>query len=188
MDMTANRELINKLVARDEQAYEMLLDEYEAPVYRFFYYSQGNHQVAQDQCGETFARFVVSIKNFRSNNSHSLRAFIFGIARNILLETFRKKRLIREDVSLLDEVPSSRPSVFQQVSSPDELKFVLNIIARFKEAERQILLLRFVEGLKLDEIAGIMKMPLNSVKSHVHRSRKKLCKVLSKGTSSGQEV
>jgi RNA polymerase sigma factor (sigma-70 family) len=61
----------------------------------------------------------------------------------------------------------------------------LNIIGQFKEPERQILLLRFIEGLKLDEIAGIMKMPLNSVKSHVHRSRKKLCEMLSKRSSSG---
>ncbi len=188
MDITTDKELIKRLVARDERAYEMLLDEYEAPVYRFFFYSQGNHQIAQDQCGETFARFVVSIKNFRSDNSHSLRAFIFGIARNILLETFRKKKLNREDVSLLEEVPSNRPSVFQQVSSPDELKFVLSIIAQFKDAEKQILLLRFVEGLKLDEIAGVMKMPLNSAKSHVHRSRKKLGEALAKSASAGQEV
>ncbi len=179
-----DRGLIKRLIARDEQAYETLLDEYEAPVYRFFYYSQGNHQIAQDQCGETFARFVASVANFTSDNSHSLKAFIFGIARNVLLETFRKKRMIQEDVDLLKEVPSGRPSVFQQVSSPDELDFVLNIIRQFKEPERQILLLRFIEGLKLDEIAGAMKMPLNSVKSHVHRSRKKLCRILSKGTCS----
>jgi len=183
-----DRGLIKRLIARDEQAYETLLDEYEAPIYRFFYYSQGNHQIAQDQCGETFARFVAAIANFKSDNSHSLKAFIFGIARNVLLETFRRKRLIQEDVCSLEEVPSGRPSVFQQVSSPDELEFVLSIIRQFKEPERQILLLRFIEGLKLDEIAGIMKMPLNSVKSHVHRSRKKLCQILSKGTSSGQEV
>lgn len=185
MDITTDREFINRLIAGDQQAYEMLLDEYEAPVYRFFYYSQGNHQIAQDQCGETFARFVVSVRSFKSKDSRSLRAFIFGIARNILLDAFRRKRLVREDVSLLEEVPSNRPSVFQQVSSRDELEFVLNIIAQFKEADRQILLLRFVEGLKLDEIAGVMKMPVNSVKSHVHRSRKKLCEILSKSTSSG---
>lgn len=188
MEISTDREFVKKLSAGDEQAYEILLDRYEASVYRFFYYSQGNHQTAEDQCGETFARFVVSIKNLKSDNSHSLKAFIFGIARNILLETFRRKRLIQEDERTLDEVPSNKPSVFQQVSSPDELRFVLNIIAQFKEAERQILLLRFVEGLKVDEIAGIMNMPLNSVKSHVHRSRKKLCEILSKRASSGQEV
>lgn len=186
--MTADRELIKRLVARDDRAYEVLLDEFEAPVYRFFYYSQGNHQIAQDQCGETFARFVGSIANFRSNHSESLKAFIFAIARNVLLETFRRKRIIREDVSVLEEVPSGSPSVFRQVSSSDELKYVLNIIAQFKEAERQILLLRFVEGLKLDEIAAAMNMPLNSVKSHVHRTRKKLCEILSKSTSYQREL
>ena len=94
MEIVTDRELVKKLIARDEQAYEILLDEYEAPIYRFFYYSQGNHQIAQDQCGETFARFVAAIKNFKSDNSHSLKAFIFGIARNVLLETLRRKRLI----------------------------------------------------------------------------------------------
>jgi len=184
----SERELIEKLIARDEQAYEILLDQYEAAVYRFFYYSQGDHQTAQDQCGETFARFVASVANFKSNKAHGLKAFIFGIARNILLETFRRKRLIRNDMSLLEEVPSKRPSVFQEVSSPDELEFILNIIGQFREPERQILLLRFIEDLKLDEIAGLMKIPLNSVKSHVHRSRKRLCEMLLKGNAFGQEV
>jgi RNA polymerase sigma-70 factor (ECF subfamily) len=185
MEILTDRDLIKKLIACDEQAYERLLDEYEAPVYRFFYYSQGNHQIAQDQCGETFARFVAAITNFKSDNSHSLKAFIFGIARNVLLETLRRKRLIQKDVCSLEEIPSNKPSVFQEVSSSDEHKFILNIIGQFKEPERQILLLRFIEGLKLDEIAGIMNMPLNSVKSHVHRSRKKLCEILSKSKSSG---
>jgi len=49
-------------------------------------------------------------------------------------------------------------------------------ICRFNQefqVQKQILLPRFIEGLKLDEIAEIMNMPLNSVKSHVHRGRKK---------------
>jgi RNA polymerase sigma factor (sigma-70 family) len=185
MENDTDRDIIKKLIARDEQAYEILLNKYEAPVYRFFYYSQGNHQIAQDQCGETFARFVAAIANYKSDNSQSLKAFIFGIARNVLLENLRRKRLIQEDVWSLEEMPCNKPSVFREVSTSDELKFVLNIIRQFKEPQRQILLLRFIEDLKLDEIADIMKMPLNSVKSHVHRSRKKLCEILSKSRSPG---
>jgi len=188
METYSERELIKKLVARDEQAYEILLDKYEAAVYRFFYYSQGDHQTAQDQCGETFARFVASIANLRSCNSHSMKAFIFAIARNILLESYRRKKLIRERVTLLEQVPSDRPSVFREVSSSDELEFVLNIIGQFQEPQRQILLLRFVEELKLDEIADVMKMPLNSIKSHIHRGRKRLCELLSKSNSYRREV
>ncbi len=188
MQSISEREFIKKLIAQDEQAYEILLDRYEAAVYRFFYYSQGDRQTAEDQCGETFARFVASVANLKSNHADGLKAFIFGIARNILLESFRRKKLIRRDMRLLEDVPSKRPSVVQRVSSCDELQFVLSVIGQFGEPERQILLLRFVEDLKLDEVAGVMKIPLNSVKSYVRRSRRRLCQMLSRSNSSGQEL
>ncbi|MBN2588905.1 MAG: sigma-70 family RNA polymerase sigma factor [Sedimentisphaerales bacterium] len=187
MDSITDRELIEKLIAHDEQAYEILLDKFESSVFRFFYYSKGNHQIAQDLCGETFARFVAAIKNFRSDNSHSLKAFVFAIARNILLENLRKKRLVKEDTSLLQEIASNKPSVFREVSSHDELEYVLSIIKQFRESERQILLFRFIEGLKIEEIADVMKMSVNSVKSHIHRSRKKICEILSKNNSHKEE-
>ena len=178
MHLNTNR-LIKNLLARDERAYEILLDKYEVPIFRFFYYSHGNHEVAQDQCGETFARFVISVKKFNANNPGSLGAFIFGIAKNVLLQSYRSKKVIQEGNYSLEKIPSNKPSVFQEVSSREELVFALDTIKKFKEPERQILLLRFVEDLKLNEIASIMNMPINSVKSHIHRGRKKLCELLS---------
>ncbi len=179
---------IEDLLARDEQAYEILLDMYEVPIFRFFYYSHGNHNTAQDQCGETFARFVVSVKNFNANNPDRLRAFIFGIARNVLLQSYRSKKVIQEGDYSLEKIPSNKPSVFQEVSSREELVFALDAIRKFKDPERQILLLRFVEDLKLNEIANILNMPINSVKSHIHRGRKKLCELLSGNKLSDQEI
>ena len=178
MHLNTNR-LIKNLLARDEGAYEILLDKYEVPVFRFFYYSHGNHEAAKDQCGETFARFVISVKKFNANNPGSLGAFIFGIARNVLLQSYRSKKVIQEGSYSLEKIPSSKPSVFQEVSSREELVFALDAIKKFKEPQRQILLLRFVEDLKLNEIACIMNIPINSVKSHIHRGRKKLCELLS---------
>lgn len=183
MRLNANR-LIKNLLARDERAYEILLDKYEAPIFRFFYYSHGNREAAQDQCGETFARFVISLKKFNANNPGSLGAFIFGIARNVLLQSYRGKKLIQEGNYSLEKIPSNKPSVFQEVSSREELDFALDAIKQLKEPERQILLLRFVEDLKVNEIANIMNMPINSVKSHIHRGRKKLRELLSENTLS----
>lgn len=176
---------IEDLLARDEQAYEMLLDKYEVPIFRFFYYSHGNHNTAQDQCGETFARFVVSVKNFNANNPDRLRAFIFGIARNVLLQSYRGKKVIQEGDCSLEKIPSNKPSVFQEVSSREELSFALNAIRKFQDPQRQVLLLRFIEDLRVDEIANVLEMPKNSVKSHIHRGRKKLCELLSENKLSG---
>ena len=187
MDNQTDREHIKNLIARDEQAYEILLDKFETPIYRFFYYSQGNHQIAQDLSGETFARFIIAIENFKSNNSDSLKSFIYAIARNILLENIRRKKLVQKNISFFENTPSEKPSVFREVLSPDELEYVFNIIGQFKESERQILVFRFIEELKIEEIACIMKMSVNSVKSKIHRSRKKLCEILSKNKSYKEE-
>jgi len=179
MDRVANERFIKSLIAQDEQAYEILLNKYEAMIFRFFYYSHGNYETAQDQCGETFARFVISVKRFKANDTEGLKAFIFGIARNILLQSYRGKKVTQEGNYSFEKVPSNKPSVFQELSSREELVFALSTIKKFKNPERQILLLRFVENLTLDEIADIMNMPINSVKSHIHRGRKRLCELLS---------
>ena len=183
MDLSSEKKIIAHLASRNEQAYEALLDHYEAGLYRFFYYSHGNHQTAQDQCGETFFRFVQVIRNNGNGHIQNLKAYLFGIARNIQAETYRKKGPVQETISL-EERPCGKPSVFRQVSSHDELAFVWRIIGQFDETEKQILLLRFMENVSYEEIAEIMDMPLNSVKSHIHRGRQKLCELLSKKSPS----
>ena len=59
----------------------------------------------------------------------------------------------------------------------EELSLAINAIEQFSEPDRQILLLRFVESLKLEEIAQVMEIPLNSVKSYIRRGRKQLCQI-----------
>lgn len=187
MEEFSNKELIAKMKDRDMQAFETLLDRYEASLYRFFYYSHRNHQTAQDQCGETYFRFTRALFEKPDGHVQNLKAYLFGIARNVLNESFRKKNPVYEEM-LLQERPSRAPSVFRQVASQDELEWVFGIINQFDEMEKQVLLLRFLENLKYDEIAGIMEMPLNSIKSTIHRGRKKICQIMSQNDPSGQEV
>jgi len=168
--------LLKGLCDRKQEAYEVLLNRYEAALYRFFYYSHRNHELAQDQCGETFKIMIGAIDNLNKDNS--LKSFLFGIARNVMRRNWRTSELAKGDDISLVEVVDESPSVIQQVAAREELLFALNAIQRFPDPEKQILLLRFVENFKLEEIAEVMAIPLNSVKSHIHRSRKKLCKLL----------
>ena len=92
--------------------------------------------------------------------------------------SWRTKELTKSSDVSLEEVVDNKPSVLQQVTIREELTLALNAIQQFPDPEKQILLLRFVENFKLEEIAEVMAIPLNSVKSHIHRSRKKLCKLL----------
>ena len=176
-----DQELIKALKTGDETACESLLDEYELPIYRFFYYSHGHHQTAQDQCGETFFRLMTAVQKNGTGCVNHMRAYLYGIARNILAEHYRKQSLM-DEYRLKQHLPH-QPSVYQQVSAQDELAYVWRIISQFDEPQRQILLLRFMENIRYEEIAAIMAMPINSVKSYIHRGRKKLCELLAENNS-----
>lgn len=155
------------------EAYEVLLDRFEGPLYRFFYYSHGDHDLAEDQCADTFAQVILAVHKMRGD-AGALRAFLFGIARNVLRRSWRRRqpRALGEiELSLLAD---RQPSVFRQVADRQAWETAIAAIEQFEEPARQVLLLRFVEELSLEEIAEAMDMPLGSVKSAIHRARKRL--------------
>ena len=162
------------LQARREEAYKALLERYGDALYRFFYFSHRNRDLADDQCGETFEVLVRNIGRMRSQEADSLKPFLFGIARNVLRRSWRKAKLSRGNDDTLEEVADAHASVLQEMATREELGRALAVIDQFPDPERQVLLLRFVEGFKLEDIAEAMAMPLSSVKSHIHRSRQKL--------------
>jgi RNA polymerase sigma-70 factor (ECF subfamily) len=188
VDVTASdQQLVERMKAGDEAAYQTLLDRFERPIYRFFYYSVTREDQACDMCGETFSEFVGALYGGKLRDPSRLTGFVWGIARNVLLRHRRRSnRLTCTEIS--DDVASGRPAVVRQVAAREELSRVMTVIAGFKEPERQVMLLRFVEQLQLREIAAALQIPINSVKSYVHRARKQLVDVLSDTQHDSQET
>jgi RNA polymerase sigma factor (sigma-70 family) len=162
------------LRVRSEEAYKTLLERYGDSLYRFFYFSHGNRDLADDQCGETFEVLVRNIGKMRSQDAGSLKPFLFGIGRNILRRSWRKAALAKENDDVLEEMADAHGSILQEMVAREELGRALAVIDDFPNPQRQVLLLRFIEGFKMEDIAEVMAMPLSSVKSHIHRGRQKL--------------
>lgn len=179
----SDERLAKRLLEMDEASYVHLLDRFEKPLYRFFYYSLHNPDLACDLCNQTFAEFVTAVKRRTFREPKRLVGFIFGIARNQLLRSYRREKRVPRPLADLDGLPQGEPGFLTQIEARDELKQVFRVIEQFDEPYRQVMLLRFVEGLQIQEIAEALAMPANSVKSYVHRSRKMLCQSLSNDTS-----
>lgn len=158
-----------------DDAYELLLNKFEAPLYRFFYYAHKKHQLAQDHSNETFMRFVKGIHRIESQENQAIKTYLFGIANNVLRENWREKEVSISNEIPYEEIAGHYEGVDQKVSVCEELTLAITAINQYSEPKRQILLLRFVESYKLEEIATIMKLPLNTIKSYIHRGRKQLC-------------
>ncbi len=168
-DESDNFELLKGLRVSDPHAFDVLVARFEAPLYRFFYYAHGQHDRAEDECGETFAQLVQAFHRMRGT-PESLRAFVFGVARNVQRRGWRTRPVAQLDEDYLAEVVAPGPSAFETLSHREQVDQALALIRQFDDPERQVLLLRFVEEFKLEEISAALGIPLNTVKSILHRS------------------
>ena len=166
---------------------ENILNEYLKSVYNYAYRIAGNKNDAEDITQETFIKIW---KNFKKiNENKNLKAWIFAIARNTIIDHLRKRKNI--SFSQLDEqdnedeknyfsenivdVEPLPDEIFERKELKEELKEAL---AKIRPDFREIILLHYVEDLTFEEIAKIVEKPLNTVKSHHRRSLSEIRKLL----------
>jgi len=171
--MLSDESFLDQLKAGEPAAYVLLVERFEGPLYRFFLCDHRNHHTAQEQTAETFAQLVRSLRGMRGG-CEQLRAYVFATARHVQL---RRRRGRKQQPSPLAEalnVTDPRPSPMTVASDREQLERVLNAISHLEDPLRNVLLLRFVEGCSIDEVALALELPVGTVKSHIHRSRSRL--------------
>src|SRR5690349_10394549 len=82
-NLTTECEFVERLKAGDAAAYEVLIERFEAPLYRYFLASHGDAQLAGEQSADCFGDLVGSLPKM-AGGSQQLRAFVFAVARNVL--------------------------------------------------------------------------------------------------------
>ncbi|MFC1762754.1 RNA polymerase sigma factor [Planctomycetota bacterium] len=174
--MTAlNQQRVAEMKAGQEAAYEWLLDCFEKPVYRFLLCSVKNESLAIELSGEVFGEFVLALKAGRLRDPSRLAGFVFGIARNVLRRTHKRKREVPLDqIPSVADLPAGMSAVPEQTAAREELGRAMYMIHELRALDRQIMLLRFVEGLKIKTIAATLDIPINTVKVTIHRCRQKI--------------
>ncbi len=116
---------------------------------------------ALDVLQETFAYLARRLPSLTL--TASMKTFLYPAVRNLSLEIRRKKKRLILDDGSLEAVPS--PAM-----APADLSDLKKILSRLTDSQREIVLMRFVDGLKLEEIAEALAMPLGTVKSRLHHA------------------
>lgn len=165
--------------------FEVLVHEYEKPVYNLALRMTGSIEDAQDLTQETFIKAYRRLDSFRGDSKFS--SWLYRIASNVCLDHLRaKSRTGTVSISLEDEdgeeselcIRDPAPSVEDSVLGTLTREAVQRGLDVLPEAQRQILLLREISGLSYDEIAQALSLESGTVKSRIFRARKKLCKFL----------
>lgn len=161
--MRSDGELLNRLKSGDQVAWSQFYSEWAQPLYNFIR-SNGIYDPTdiEDILGDTWLAAPRAISNFDGQNA-TLKTFLFSLARRKVADFWRKHKPVQD---LPESIPFSHAT--QQGL---ELQEVLN---RIPDQERQALILRYLEGFSVQEIATTLGRTYKGTESLLSRARKRL--------------
>jgi RNA polymerase sigma-70 factor (ECF subfamily) len=165
--MKSDRELIELANNGDPDAFETLYGRYKDRVYRLAWRFTNNHQDALDVLQETFIYLLGKFPGFEL--AASMVTFLYPVVKHLSSNLRNKRHTFVSDDEILGEMAA--PASKEAGDSRAELAVVL---AGVPDEQREVLLMRFVDDMSLQEIADALKIPLGTVKSRLHNALQKL--------------
>lgn len=166
----------------DPAAFRLFYDRWSEPVLGYFQRRLNDPQVALDLTAETFAVVFEKRASFKWKGS-SPGAWVFGIAKNLLRRYFRTQAIQRRAIDRLGvQLPSYDDQALHRVEdlvdNAEMRQLVQSTLATCKEADRQVLELRFVQGLPFGDVARALGCSVNTARVRCHRALTRLEKRL----------
>ena len=170
-----NDELLMERYARsgDREAFAVLFARYAPRMLGLFRRSTGDAVLAQDLVQQTFLQIHRARRDYR--RGAAVRPWFFAIAMNVRREHFRRASRRRE--TSLDATGHREPSQEPDASTATE-RAVRRALARLPEAQREVVLLHYYEGLSMGEVAQAVGASRGAVKVRAHRAYKVLRDIL----------
>ena len=158
----------------DRLAFEVLYLRYLDRVYGYAFYQLGDHHDAEDATERTFLSALRAIHRYRDRGS-TFRAWLFRIAHNCVANVHRS-RARRRTVPIPDDPPWSAPNADPagQLHRAEEMHAVMRAVATLPDDRRQVVLLRFVDGLSAAEIGEVLGRSPGAVRVLQHRALRDL--------------
>lgn len=158
---------------RDPDLLDRLIEQYQHRLLRYLVYLAGNRDLAEDLFQETWIRVLE--RGHQYDGRHEFSTWLYAVARNLTIDYLRKKSPLSLDGLMEDEEHApfepadTQPLAWEVVQQREQAERVSAVLVSIPAECRETLVLRFQEGLALDEIARVTGAPLGTVKSRLYR-------------------
>jgi RNA polymerase sigma-70 factor (ECF subfamily) len=175
-------QLLEGCLSGDEASWREIVRRYQKLIYNLSYRFCGRFDHAEELTQEIFLKIYRSLKKFKSQRGE-FKGWMTVMARNYLIDHIRKekKRWTQyggtEELEKLD-YNANDISPYGHVEKMEKIRFVHRCLEELSTDLRESLLLREIEGLSYEEIAGSLNVPLGTVKSRINRGRIELARVV----------
>jgi len=158
---------------RDPDLLDRLIEQYQHRLLRYLVYLSGNRELAEDLFQETWIR--VMERGHQYDGQREFSTWLYEVARNLTIDYLRKKSPVSLDGLMEDEdhaplePADTRPTAWELVAQHEQAEHINAALAGIPAEYREAIVLRFQDGLALDEIASVTGAPMGTVKSRLYR-------------------
>jgi RNA polymerase sigma-70 factor (ECF subfamily) len=168
--------LVRRAQEGDQAAFAEIYERYQSHIYRYVYYRVADVPTAEDLTAAVFVRVVERLDSFRYQG-RPLLSWLYTIARNIVIDHHRRSDGSRLE-SLGEELVDGSGDVERAVERLLTQNRLAVALAELTEEQRQVIILRFVEGMTSKEVGRLLDKSTGAVKALQHRGLAALARIL----------
>jgi len=169
-----NSEIARGLRRRDPDLLDRLIEKYQHRLLRYLVYLTGRRELAEDFFQETWIRVLE--RGGQYDGRHEFSTWLFSIAHHLVIDHMRRRQptsidgVGNDDDAVHFDVPATgQPSAFDVTMQREQNEQISAGMRHLAAEYREALVLRFQEGMSLEEIAQATGAPLGTVKSRIYR-------------------
>jgi RNA polymerase sigma-70 factor (ECF subfamily) len=170
-------DLARRAADQDSQAFAQLYDEHLSGIYRYVLYKVGNQTLAEDLTADVFAKAWERIGHFRWRNV-PFEHWLLRIARNVVIDHWRAHRRPTSPMEELDNTPSDELAPDEWVARDIEIEGLAKGLAGLPDDQRDVLVLRFIEGYSHADVAATLGKSEVAVRQIQVRGLRSLQKII----------
>lgn len=179
MSRAEERDCIVRAKKGDRQALRILIDSHKDRLFHFVRRVVRDHHEAEEVCQDAFLKAFNSLSTFKPEYRFS--TWLYTIAYRVSLNGLRRKRPVTGDVDF-SVIPDRGEEVGHQAAQSEEAAFlkrtVWSAVDGLTAPQRATVILFYREQQSCLEIAEVLRLPVATVKSHLHRARARLKEIL----------
>lgn len=173
------RSLVVRAKRGERAAFDRIIERHRRAVFQFAYGFFRNRDDALEIVQETFLRLFEKLDLY--DDEQNLQAWILRLARNLSIDYYRK---YKKKQKLYEEIDEKRMAAERENTTFTEVEEIMSrCLDGLSERQRSVFLMKHQQGLKLEEIAGVLDISLGTVKTLHHRAVHAIRKQFSAGRS-----
>jgi len=167
-------ELIKQALNNDEHACQKILNLYKGRIFSYVYRMVKNYHDAEDITFDTFIKCFKALGKFDTSKKFS--TWLYTIAHNQTIDFFRKNK---QEYEYFDDRHAVNDDFVEEHEKKKKMEKIDQALAKMPVLDRELVILFHREENSYQEISEILKIPVTTIKTRLHRARKKLREIVS---------